>query len=65
MVINGNICLIHRVYIQRSKYAMKNKGSKIADEIMREINREKYYKEYFERKKELEEKYKEKEGKGK
>ena len=42
---------------------MINKGSKIADEIMRDINREKYYKEYLERKKELEEKYKEKEDK--
>lgn len=37
------------------------KKSYIADNIMREINREKYYKEYLERKKELEEKYKEKE----
>ena len=39
------------------------KRSRIADSIMREINREKYYKEYLERKKELEEKYKEKEDK--
>ena len=38
---------------------MRKEGSKIAEEIMYEINREKYYKDYLARKKELEEKYKE------
>ena len=50
MVINGNICLIHRVYKKKGGHKMKReRGSRIADKIIKEFNRKKKYEEKIKR----------------
>lgn len=59
MDINGNMKILHRVYIkiiQRRNRVMNKKGSSIAEEIVSEIKRAEYFKEYAKRKKKLKEK---------